>query len=69
MKLISNWRRAHRMLSVQAMAMAGAVQGAWAATPDDLKSGIPANWVHWLCLALLVLGIAGRLVDQGSTKP
>lgn len=28
MKLIANWKKAWRMLSVQAMALAGAVQGA-----------------------------------------
>jgi hypothetical protein len=68
MRLIDNWRRAHRMLSVQAMALATAIQGAWPMIPDDLKSAIPANVVHWVSLALLVAGIAGRLVQQDSVR-
>jgi hypothetical protein len=69
MKLIDNWHKAHRMLSVQAMALAAAIQGAWPTIPEDLKAAIPAVWVHWVSLALLVAGIVGRLVDQDGTKP
>lgn len=68
MKLIANWKKAWRMLSVQAMALAGAVQGAWMFIPDDMRSSIPANVVQGLTIALLVLGVAGRLVDQPKTK-
>lgn len=69
MKLIDNWNKAHRMLSVQAMALAAAIQGAWPAVPEDLKATLPPSLVHWVSVALLVAGILGRLVDQGSTKP
>ncbi len=68
MKLISNWKKAWRMLSVQAMALAGAVQGAWMFIPDDMRSSIPANLAQAVTIALLVLGVVGRLVDQPKTK-
>lgn len=68
MKLIANWRKSWRMLSVQAMTAAAAIQGAWASVPDDLKASVPPGVVQWLTLGLLVLGIAGRLVDQPKTK-
>ena len=56
------------MLSVQAMALAGAVQGAWIFIPTDMRDSIPANVVQGVTLALLVLGVAGRLVDQPKVK-
>lgn len=68
MKLIANWKKAWRMLSVQAMALAGAVQGAWMFIPDGMRSSIPANVVQAVTIALLVLGVVGRLVDQPKTK-
>lgn len=68
MKLITNWRKAYRMLSVQAMAIATAIQGAWAVLPDDMKASVPPQAVYWITMGLLVFGIAGRLVDQPKVK-
>ena len=68
MKFIANWKKAWRMLSVQAMALAGAVQGAWMFIPDEMRSSIPANVVQGVTIALLVLGVVGRLVDQPEVK-
>ena len=68
MKLIANWKKAWRMLSIQAMTLAGAVQGAWMFIPDDMRTSIPSNVVQGLTIALLALGVAGRLVDQPKTK-
>lgn len=68
MKLIDNWNKAHRMLSVQAMALAAAIQGAWPSIPEDLKASIPPGVVHWVSLGLLVAGIVGRLVQQDVTQ-
>lgn len=66
MKLVDDARRAWRWFSVQAMALALAVQGVWEAMPADMKASIPQQYVTWLTLALLALGIVGRLVDQGE---
>jgi hypothetical protein len=52
------------MLSVQAMTLAGAIQGAWLFVPEDMKASIPPNVVQWLTMALLALGVAGRIVKQ-----
>ena len=68
-RLIPNWRKAGRMLSVQAMGVAGAVQAAWLILPADMKATIPPAWVQWLTVALLVMGVFGRLVDQPEVKP
>lgn len=68
MKLVDDARRAWRWFSVQAMALALAIQGAWEVIPADMKASIPPALVTYTTLGLLVLGIAGRLVDQGE-KP
>lgn len=64
MKLIYNWRKAYKMLSVQAMTVAGAIQGAWACIPEDMKVHIPSGWVTALTIGLLAFGIVGRLLAQ-----
>ena len=66
MKLVSNAKSAWRWFSIQAMAVAGAMQGAWIAVPDDLKGRVPADVVDALTIGILALGIVGRLVDQGG---
>ena len=68
MRLVPYWRSLWRAFSVQAMALAAAIQAAWPTVPDDLKALLPAHLVHWLSLALLVAGIVGRMVDQPKAR-
>ena len=68
MKLDPNWRQSWRWLSMHAMTLALAVQGAWLAVPDDLRQVVP-QWASYAVTGvLLVAGLLGRLVDQ-SPKP
>ena len=67
MKLVDNWRNCWRWFSTQAMVGAGAVQGAWLFVPDDLRSTIPPQWLQGITIALMVMGVAGRLVKQKET--
>lgn len=62
--LVSEWKRAWRWFSVQAMALTLALQGAWAALPDDLRAHAPGWLVTALSVLLLLLGLFGRLVRQ-----
>ena len=64
MKLIPEAKRAWRMFSIQAQAIALAVLGAWQAMPEDLKANLPPSLVYWVAMGLMVLGIAGRLIQQ-----
>lgn len=64
MRLVDDAHRAWKWFSVQAMAWAIALQGAWTALPEEMRAGIPPQLVHWITMALLVLGIVGRLVRQ-----
>lgn len=63
-QLIPQWRRCLRMFSVQAMVLAGAIQGAWVAIPGDLKASISDDWMRYITIALMVAGVIGRLVVQ-----
>lgn len=69
MKLVPEARRAWKWFSVQSMTLAGSLQGAWLAVPEDLKSKVPGSLVHWLTIALLVAGVVGRLVQQPPKAP
>jgi hypothetical protein len=64
MKLIPNWRKAWRMLSMQAMAAAAILQTAWETNPDAIRAVLPSAWVPWVTVALLLFGMAGRVVQQ-----
>jgi len=65
-KLVPEWKRCLRMFSVQAMILAGAVQGAWASLPDEMKATVSDDWLRYGTIALMVLGVIGRLVAQSS---
>ena len=68
LELVDDAKQAWRWLSMQAMTAALAVQSAWLFIPEDMKSSIPPNIVQAVTLALLGLGIVGRLVKQ-EPKP
>ena len=60
MKLIENWRKAHKLSSMQLMAIAAAVE----AVNGVLDGVIPA----WVSVSLILLAMAARLVAQDSLK-
>lgn len=63
---VRNWKKAFRMFSIQAMVLAGAIQGAWAALPAEMQSTVSDDWLRAATVVLMVLGIAGRLVVQDA---
>lgn len=65
-KLIAQWRKAWRLYSVQAMALAGVVQTTYMGLPDKLQDSLPAHWVQVITVALMVGGILGRVVQQDA---
>jgi len=67
-ELVAGAKNAWRWFSVQAMTLAAAVQGAWVFVPEDMRSSLPPNAVQALTVALLAMGVAGRLVKQ-KDKP
>lgn len=68
-KLIDNWKTSWRLFSVQAMAIALAVQAAWTGLPDALRASLP-SWIDSAVTALvLVAGLIGRLIKQDDGTP
>lgn len=64
--LVKDAGQAWRWFSVQAMALQGAAAGAWLAVPDDLRASVPSEWLAVCAVVLTLLGVAGRLIDQGG---
>ena len=67
-ELIEDWHQAWRWASVNCMALAAAVQGAWLYIPDDMKVSIPQKMVSGVTIALLVLGVVGRLTKKAEAS-
>jgi hypothetical protein len=64
MQLVPDARQGWRWYSNLAMALAGAIESAWLAVPDDLKADISPDAKSAVTVALMVLGIFGRMVKQ-----
>ena len=60
MKLIENWKKAHKLSSMQLMAIAAAVE----AVNGVLDGVIPA----WISVSLIILAMAARVVAQEPAK-
>lgn len=69
MALVKDWKNAYKWFSTQAMAGAIALQATWMNLPPDLKSSVPDQLVTYGTLLLIILGLIGRLVDQGPKDP
>jgi hypothetical protein len=64
MKIVEEWRQSWRWLSVQVPALNTAFLGTWALLPEKFQDSLPLPYVLGIAIALLVLGVAGRLIDQ-----
>ena len=65
LKLVKNWRKSWRWLSVQLQGLSAALTATWLALPPDMQSAIRADYALAVALTLAVAGLLGRLVDQG----
>jgi len=65
-KLVPDWRQSWKWFSTQAMTLAVAIQGAWMFIPTEMKDSLPKDLVSYATMILLVLGVAGRLVNQDA---
>lgn len=65
-KLIDDWKRGWKFISVHCMILSQAVLGAWMALPDEMKTAVKIEYVASAAIALLVMGTVGRFVDQGD---
>lgn len=66
MRLVDNWRIAHRWFTMRLSALALALVPVWALIPQEWRDSVP-KWVLMLLFggyAMAIMG--GRVVKQGS---
>ncbi|CAB4134071.1 hypothetical protein UFOVP273_10 [uncultured Caudovirales phage] len=68
MKLIDEWKAAHKMVSMWCMTAASALLGTWELIPKDLQDTLPHGVVVAVTIALLATGMIGRLVKQDGVS-
>ena len=66
MKLVDDAGKAWKWFSMQALALAAAIQTVWISLPPDVQARVPEEWVSYGTVAVLILGGIGRLVKQGE---
>lgn len=64
MKLIDEWRKAYKFLSVQANTIGAAMASTYALMYPQLKDTIPAQYMAGLTALVFVAGIVCRVVSQ-----
>ena len=67
MKLVSNWRSALKMLSVQISTLGGAVSTSYAVFYPQLKEYVSPTVMMYVVGATFILTIVGRMIDQELT--
>ena len=67
-KLVSDWRKSWRWLSMQAMVISTAILSTWALLPADLKAKLPEDIGLVAAIVALSAGMVGRLVDQSRPE-
>lgn len=66
---VEDWREAASWLSMQAMAVNTAFLATWALIPDKFQDKLGEGWLTGIAIALLVLGMFGRLTAQQKPTP
>ena len=64
MRLVPDWKRAHRWASVQISGAGAAVIATYMLLPDAMRATFTPSELHILTLLAFVLIIGGRLIDQ-----
>jgi hypothetical protein len=64
MILIRNWRESWRFFSMQAFALAGAIQTTWLSVPAEQQALVPVEWVMYATVLCVALGAIGRVTIQ-----
>ena len=62
MKLVPNWTKAWKWMSMQFIALAAI----WETIPLEAKAVLEPSTQSWITLGLLVAAGLGRMMDQGT---
>lgn len=61
-RLVDGWKKSWKWLSVQALALGTAVNGAWVLVPDELKASMPPKVAAYASLVIFATGFAARFL-------
>lgn len=64
-KLVKNWQKALKMLSVQANVLCGSLVATYSLMYDQLKDSVDPATMSKIVVGMFVANIVLRLVDQG----
>lgn len=67
-KLIDEWKNAWKMVSMWCMGLPAAFIGVWELLPPEFQATVPPAVLTKVTAVMLVIGMAGRLVKQGSVS-
>jgi len=67
-KLINEWRKIYKYISVQIPALNVAFLATWALLPQKFQDALPVTWVISIAIALLIAGVVGRMIAQPGLK-
>lgn len=63
---VADWRRSWRWFSMAIPTINMAFLSTWALLPQKFQDALPLPWLLPITIVLIVLGMAGRLIDQGG---
>jgi hypothetical protein len=66
-KLIEDWRHAHKFISNRCMALVIGCNGAYRLLDPSLQAALPPWLLTGLSFALLGLGMVGTVIDQAGS--
>lgn len=62
MRLIENWRKAHKLWSVRLIALQATLLSTWVALPSDMREMLP--YANTIAAAVAVATLVARLIQQ-----
>lgn len=63
-KLVADWKSAHKWLSVQGSAIGLAAVATWGLLPDEMRASFTPGQLQASAGVLFLLILGGRLIDQ-----
>lgn len=69
MKLVENWRQAHKWFSVHLIIVLAALPEVWTWLPMEWKQSLPPGTLKWLCIVVGALALYARVISQQKKVP
>lgn len=69
MKLVENWKQAHRWFSVHLIIVLAVLPEVWTWLPMEWKQSLPPDTLKWVCGVVGILAVYARVVSQTKKVP